>query len=113
MFVYCEPVAAERGAPYDDIISLIARDDRVAVAQLVALHPAEPRWRFYYARELQTSGKATEGAVVDVDDDLLELCQRMRESALKNCAIVFCEEEDDEIEPVRSMQSQEFRRMAH
>ncbi len=61
----------------------------------------------------EASGKATEGAVVDVDDDLVELCQRMRESALKNCAIVFCDEDEDEIAPARPMTSHEPRRMAH
>ena len=40
----------------------------------------------------ESTGKATEGAVVDVDDDLVELCSRMRASDKKNCAILFCDE---------------------
>lgn len=39
----------------------------------------------------EVTGKATEGQVVDVDDDLAELCQRVREADLRNCAIVFCD----------------------
>lgn len=41
----------------------------------------------------EETGKATEGAVVDVDDDLVELCGRIRASARKNCAILFCGED--------------------
>jgi hypothetical protein len=40
----------------------------------------------------EATGKATEGAVVDVDDDLVELCSRIRASDRKNCAILFCDE---------------------
>ena len=39
----------------------------------------------------EVTGKATEGEVVDVDDDLAELCQRVREADRRNCAIVFCD----------------------
>jgi hypothetical protein len=41
------------------------------------------------AYDLDT-GRATEGAVVDVDDDLVELCERLRQNSLKSCAILFC-----------------------
>jgi hypothetical protein len=37
------------------------------------------------------TGRATEGAVVDVDDDLVTLCDRLRESNMTSCAILFCE----------------------
>ncbi len=36
------------------------------------------------------SGRATEGAVVDVDDDLVELMNRIRESDRHGCEILFC-----------------------
>ena len=39
----------------------------------------------------EATGRATEGEVVDVDDDLAELCQRVRASQRRNCAIVFCD----------------------
>jgi hypothetical protein len=39
----------------------------------------------------QATGRAMEGLVVDCDDDLAELCSRMRDSARKNCSIVFAE----------------------
>lgn len=45
------------------------------------------------ARYDEETGRATEGSVVDVDDDLVELCARIRESERKNCAILFCGED--------------------
>jgi hypothetical protein len=39
----------------------------------------------------ETTGRAMEGLVVDSDDDLAELCSRMRESKWKNCSIVFAD----------------------
>lgn len=41
----------------------------------------------------EATGKATEGLVVDSDDDLAELCARMAESEHTNCSIVRAEEE--------------------
>ena len=45
------------------------------------------------------TGRATEGMVVDVDDDLVELCGRIRASDRKNCAILFCGEDGPEPAP--------------
>ncbi|MBZ0120356.1 MAG: hypothetical protein K8H88_25415 [Sandaracinaceae bacterium] len=42
------------------------------------------------------SGRPAEACVVDVDDDLVELCNRMRESQHRNCAILFAGELEDE-----------------
>lgn len=39
----------------------------------------------------ESTGRAMEGLVVDSDDDLAELCKRMRESEWKNCSIVFAD----------------------
>jgi hypothetical protein len=39
----------------------------------------------------EATGRAMEGSVVDVDDDLAELCARIRESKWKNCSIVYAE----------------------
>jgi hypothetical protein len=39
----------------------------------------------------EATGKAMEGAVVDADDDLVELCNRIRDSQHRHCAILFCE----------------------
>jgi hypothetical protein len=41
----------------------------------------------------ETTGRATEGELVDVDDDLAELCTRVRESRWRNCAILYCDED--------------------
>ena len=40
----------------------------------------------------EATGHATEGLLVDADDDLGELCSRMRESQWKNCAIFFADD---------------------
>lgn len=42
----------------------------------------------------EVTGRAAEGLVVDADDDLAELCNRVRASDLTNCAIVLAESED-------------------
>ena len=42
----------------------------------------------------EETGRAAEGAVVDADEDLVELCSRIRDSERKNCAILFCGEEE-------------------
>lgn len=38
----------------------------------------------------EVTGDAMEGSVVDADDDLAELCLRVRESRYRNCAILYC-----------------------
>lgn len=40
----------------------------------------------------EATGRAMEGLVVDADDDLAELCNRMRDSQWKNCSIVYADE---------------------
>ena len=39
------------------------------------------------------TAEPVEGSIVDADDDLVELCTRIRHSENKHCAILFCEEE--------------------
>ena len=41
----------------------------------------------------QGTASPTEGDVVDADEDLAELCRRMREADKTHCAIAFCEDE--------------------
>ncbi len=44
-----------------------------------------------------------EGTIVDADDDLAELCTRIRQSDNKHCAILFCDEAEDETSPPSSV----------
>lgn len=37
-----------------------------------------------------STGQAAEGSVVDVDEDLADLCNRVRDSRWRNCAILYC-----------------------
>ena len=40
-----------------------------------------------------TTTQPMEAEVVDVDEDLADLCARMREASRTSCAILFCEED--------------------
>jgi hypothetical protein len=40
-----------------------------------------------------TTTQPMEAEVVDVDEDIADLCARMRESSKTSCAIVFCDQE--------------------
>lgn len=55
------------------------------------------------------TAKPLEGSVVDCDDDLVELCGRIRTGDNKHCAILFCEEEDSEAQ----RPSERVRRASH
>jgi hypothetical protein len=46
------------------------------------------------------TSQVIEGSIVDSDEDLVELCTRMRRADLQHCAILFCSEDDET--PVRS-----------
>ena len=41
----------------------------------------------------QSTASPIEGDVVDADEDLAELCDRIREADKSHCAILFCENE--------------------
>ncbi|MDP3278483.1 MAG: hypothetical protein Q8Q09_25055 [Deltaproteobacteria bacterium] len=41
----------------------------------------------------EVTSRPTEGCVVDADDDLGELCTRVRISDRHGCAILFCDED--------------------
>jgi hypothetical protein len=44
-----------------------------------------------------------EGEVVDADEDLTELCHRMREASRNHCTIVFCDGSSRASAPPQSM----------
>lgn len=48
----------------------------------------------------ESTGEATDGEIIDADEDLVELCNRIRQSDRKNCAILFaaCKEHGDATE---------------
>lgn len=45
------------------------------------------------------TAQVIEGSIVDSDEDLVELCTRMRRADLQHCAIVFCSTDDDTTPP--------------
>ena len=56
------------------------------------------------ARYDETTERPTEGTVVDADDDLAELCGRLKVTGRKNCAVVFCEQHRETQEPPARVQ---------
>lgn len=48
------------------------------------------RWIALAGCRYDSAGQAAEGEIVDVDDDLAELCLRVREQHRTQCAIQFC-----------------------
>jgi hypothetical protein len=49
----------------------------------------------------ETTARPTAGTVVDADEDLAELCQRIRKSNHRSCAILFCEGHEPVAPPMR------------
>jgi hypothetical protein len=48
------------------------------------------------------TAQPVEGTIIDADEDLVELCTRIRQSENKHCAILFCEESVEESPPPSS-----------
>jgi len=64
---------------------------RMSWAQICRRPDCRGRWvALHGCRYDETTGHAAEGALIDVDDDLAALCERVRNSEWKNCAILFC-----------------------
>ena len=42
------------------------------------------------------TAQPTEGTIIDSDEDLVELCTRIRKSEKRDCAILFCDVMPDE-----------------
>ncbi len=68
-------------------------DSRLAWCEICQHSEYRGRWVALDACRYDDHGRAAEGAVVDSDEDLVELCERVRESDRKNCAILFAEED--------------------
>ncbi len=97
----------QRNDPFSDGASLAAGmrvtgDDEMSTSKMsweTICHSVEFRGRWVAlddCRYDEETGRAMEGSVVDVDDDLVELCARIRESEWKHCAILFCSEDGEQ-----------------
>jgi hypothetical protein len=72
----------------------------------------EFRGRWVALDECRYDGRTAqplEGTVVDSDEDLVALCNRMQESDNKHCAILFCDEAD--IDPPSSSRRPSSQRL--
>jgi hypothetical protein len=45
------------------------------------------------------TAEPVEGTIIDADEDLVELCTRIRQSENKHCAILFCDDVDEVVPP--------------
>jgi hypothetical protein len=50
------------------------------------------RWVALAACRYDDASRPIEGAVIDVDDDVAALCNRLRQGAHRECAVVFIDE---------------------
>lgn len=41
------------------------------------------------------TAQPVEGTIIDADEDLVELCTRIRQSENKHCAILFCDDAEE------------------
>ncbi|WP_146647583.1 hypothetical protein [Labilithrix luteola] len=48
------------------------------------------------------TAQPVEGTIVDADEDLAELCTRIRQNESRHCAILFCDESSAEETPIPS-----------
>jgi hypothetical protein len=65
---------------------------RITWDQICRRDDCRGRWvALHECRYDESSGRATEGALVDLDEDLADLCDRVHRSEYKNCAIVYCD----------------------
>lgn len=66
-------------------------DVRLTWEQICRVEAYQGRWvALQDCRYHDDTGEACEGAVVDTDEDLAELCTRVRDSRFKDCAILYC-----------------------
>jgi hypothetical protein len=74
--------------------------NRMTWPQIRQINAYKGRWvALDHCRYDARTAQPVEGIVVDVDEDLVELCSRIQEGDNKHCAILFCEEAP-EIEPL-------------
>ena len=65
--------------------------ERLSWSDICRRPDCRQRWvALYECSYDELTGQAVEGAVVDIDDDLAALCDRVRQSQWKHCAILFC-----------------------
>ena len=64
---------------------------RLAWDEVVRRRECRGRWvALHRCSYDEITGHAAEGELVDLDEDLVELCNRVRASKRRDCAIVYC-----------------------
>lgn len=61
-------------------------------SELIASDEYRGRWVALDQCRYDAAAKPVEGTLVDADDDLVALCNRIRSSGSHNCAILYIEE---------------------
>lgn len=66
--------------------------ERLTWDQICRRQECRGRWvALHECRYDEHTGKACEGDLVAIDDDLAELCERVTHSELRNVAIQYCD----------------------
>ncbi len=89
---------AEKGRkrPRSAIWAKIAGDidpetsERLTWEEITRRADCQGRWVALFECRYDENGRATEGVLVDVDDNLSELCSRVEASQWQDCAIFRC-----------------------
>ena len=63
---------------------------RMTWDEICATPECKGRWVALRGCRYDERGQASEGDVVDLDEDLAQLCNRVRDGHLQDCAILFC-----------------------
>lgn len=79
---------ADEPEPPDTGSARTASGQRLAWWEICRHEDYRGRWVALDDCRYDDAGNAAEGAVVDADEDLVELCSRLRASDRKNCAIL-------------------------
>lgn len=65
--------------------------ERLSWSEVVRRTDCRGRWvALHRCTYDEVTGQAADGELVDVDDDLAALCNRVRASRWRDCAILFC-----------------------
>lgn len=76
---------------------------RLTWPEIRELQEYQGRWvALDHCRYDSRTAQPLEGSVVDSDEDLVELCSRIKENEARHCAILFCAAVSDRGTPVPS-----------
>ncbi|HJK98915.1 MAG TPA: hypothetical protein RMF84_16965 [Polyangiaceae bacterium LLY-WYZ-14_1] len=80
----------------DDTPNQVATEPRQSWSEICRQDALQGRWvAIDGAIYEDASDRPSYGTVVDADEDPAELCARLRESAFRNCAVHYVDQDED------------------